>query len=63
MGDGFKLVTPGVRPQGADKSDQRRTMTPAEAVSQGSDYLVIGRPITQAADPLQALKNIAEEIS
>lgn len=49
------LVTPGVRLEGSEGDDQRRTMTPAEAVSAGSSYLVIGRPITRALDPLQAL--------
>jgi len=49
------LVTPGVRLEGSQGDDQRRTMTPVEAVAAGSSYLVIGRPITQALDPLQAL--------
>jgi len=52
------LVTPGVRLESSLSDDQRRTMTPAEAVAAGSDYLVIGRPITQALDPLQALRYI-----
>ncbi|TKB50394.1 orotidine-5'-phosphate decarboxylase [Ferrimonas sediminicola] len=55
LGKEFKLVTPGIRPAGSDKGDQKRVMTPAEAVAAGSDYLVIGRPITQADSPLQAL--------
>ncbi|MDH2435760.1 orotidine-5'-phosphate decarboxylase [Pokkaliibacter sp. MBI-7] len=54
----FKLVTPGIRPAGSDQGDQRRIMTPAEAISAGSDYLVIGRPITKAADPISVLKDI-----
>ncbi len=54
----FKLVTPGIRPAGSDQGDQRRIMTPAEAISAGSDYLVIGRPITRAADPISVLKDI-----
>ncbi len=58
LGADFKLVTPGIRPQGADQGDQKRVVTPEEAISQGSDYLVIGRPITQAADPMQVLKSI-----
>ncbi len=62
FGDDFCLVTPGIRPVGSEQDDQRRTMTPADAIKAGSDYLVIGRPITQAADPLQALLMIEEEI-
>ena len=63
LGGEFKLVTPGIRPGGTDNDDQKRVMTPGQAISAGSDYLVIGRPITQAADPAQALKDISEEIS
>jgi len=59
----FRLVTPGIRPAGADSQDQRRVMTPAEAVQRGASYLVIGRPITQAPDPMAALAAIEEEIS
>ena len=59
----FRLVTPGIRPAGSDAGDQRRTMTPAGAIRAGVDYLVIGRPITRAADPLAALQTIEEEIS
>lgn len=62
LGKEFKLVTPGIRPGGSDNDDQKRVMTPGQAIEAGSDYLVIGRPITQAADPIQALKNIEEEI-
>lgn len=58
----FKLVTPGIRPAGSDNNDQERVMTPGQAINAGSDYLVIGRPITQAVDPVQVLKNIEEEI-
>ena len=58
----FKLVTPGIRPRGADVGDQTRIMTPAEAVAAGSDYLVIGRPITQQSDPMAALAAIEKEI-
>lgn len=54
----FKLVTPGIRPIGTDPDDQRRIMTPQRAQAAGSDYLVIGRPITQAVDPAKALKEI-----
>lgn len=62
LGHSFKLVTPGIRPAGSSSDDQKRIMTPAQAILAGSDYLVIGRPITQAADPIQALKDIQEEI-
>ncbi|MDO8329232.1 MAG: orotidine-5'-phosphate decarboxylase [Fluviicoccus sp.] len=54
----FALVTPGIRPEGAAKDDQKRIMTPTQAMSAGVDYLVIGRPVTQAADPVLALKGI-----
>jgi orotidine-5'-phosphate decarboxylase len=62
LGDDFLLVTPGVRPAGADIGDQRRVMTPAHAMAAGSSYLVVGRPITAAADPLGALREIAESL-
>ncbi len=62
FGPGFALVTPGIRPAGADAGDQSRIMTPANAVRAGADYLVIGRPITQAADPLSALQQINQEV-
>ncbi|MBL4815344.1 MAG: orotidine-5'-phosphate decarboxylase [Shewanella sp.] len=58
LGKEFKLCTPGIRPVGADKGDQHRIMTPPEAIAAGSDYLVIGRPITKAEDPLAALQAI-----
>ncbi len=58
LGQQFKLVTPGIRPAGSDAGDQRRIMTPVEAVQAGSDYLVIGRPITQAASPADVLAQI-----
>jgi orotidine-5'-phosphate decarboxylase len=62
MGPEFALVTPGIRPAGSDAGDQTRIMTPAQAIAAGADYLVIGRPVTQAPDPAQALKNIQLEI-
>jgi len=62
-GAGFLAVTPGIRPRGADLGDQSRVTTPREAVAGGSDYLVIGRPITGAADPAAALNSILEEMS
>lgn len=63
LGVDFKLVTPGIRPASTEAGDQRRILTPAEAIAAGSDYLVIGRPITQAADPLGALVRIEQEIA
>ena len=62
LGADFRLVTPGIRPAGADAGDQRRVMTPAEALRAGATDLVIGRPITAAADPLAALKQIQSDI-
>ena len=62
FGPRFQLVTPGIRPGGADLNDQKRSMTPAEALRAGSDYLVIGRPITQAGDPAAALEAVVAEI-
>jgi len=59
---GFKLVTPGIRPAFAEAGDQRRVMTPKEALAAGSDYLVIGRPITQASDPVDALRKVMAEL-
>ena len=58
LGADFKLITPGIRPVGSAAGDQRRIKTPKEALDSGSDYLVIGRPITQAADPAQVLSEI-----
>lgn len=61
-GEEFCLVTPGIRPVHASLDDQSRVMTPQEALHAGASYLVIGRPITKAADPLQALLDITREI-
>ncbi|WGW01462.1 orotidine-5'-phosphate decarboxylase [Vibrio sp. YMD68] len=58
LGQSFKLVTPGIRPVGASVGDQKRIMTPVDATKAGSDYLVIGRPITQAPDPALVLTEI-----
>jgi orotidine-5'-phosphate decarboxylase len=58
QGEGFLLVTPGIRPQRGPRDDQRRAVTPREAVARGADYLVIGRPITRAPDPVAAIESI-----
>ncbi|EAT13774.1 orotidine-5'-phosphate decarboxylase [Bermanella marisrubri] len=63
LGQDFQLVTPGIRPSFAQAGDQRRVMTPSDALKAGVDYMVIGRPITQAKDPLQALNLIQNEIT
>ena len=63
LGSDFLLVTPGIRPQLDSGDDQRRTLTPMQALEQGSDYLVIGRPVTQAADPRAFLLQLLSEIS
>uniref|UniRef100_Q0HV17 Orotidine 5'-phosphate decarboxylase n=1 Tax=Shewanella sp. (strain MR-7) TaxID=60481 RepID=Q0HV17_SHESR len=63
LGQDFKLITPGIRPVGSDVGDQHRVMTPSQALAAGSDYLVIGRPITKAADPLAALQAIHQSLA
>jgi orotidine-5'-phosphate decarboxylase len=62
LGNDFLALTPGIRPGGAEHGDQKRVTTPAEAVRAGADYLVVGRPITQAPDPLAAAKAILDEM-
>lgn len=62
IGQEMKIVTPGVRPAGSDKGDQSRIATPAEAIANGADYIVVGRPITAAQDPAAAARAILEEI-
>ncbi|MEO0769242.1 MAG: orotidine-5'-phosphate decarboxylase, partial [Cyanobacteria bacterium J06649_4] len=62
-GNDFCLVCPGVRPTWAQKGDQQRAMTPAQALQSGADYLVIGRPITQATNPASAFDTICEEMA
>jgi len=63
LGPDMLLVTPGIRPAGAALADQKRVMTPTEAIRAGSDYLVVGRPVTQAADPKAAAAAIVAEIA
>ncbi len=62
MGEEFVLVTPGIRLQDTRSDDQVRVVTPTDAISHGSDYLVVGRPITSAPDPMNVLQKINEEI-
>lgn len=61
-GKKFSLVTPGIRPANTPADDQRRTLTPGEAIAQGADYLVVGRPVTRAPDPATVLAQIADDI-
>ncbi len=63
VGAGMVLVTPGIRPAEADKGDQKRVMTPAQAIASGADYLVVGRPIVAAHDPKAAAAAIVAEIA
>ena len=63
LGTDFCLVTPGIRPANASHEDQSRVVTPQDALNVGANYLVIGRPITQAEDPLRALENIISSIT
>lgn len=62
LGEGFLIVAPGVRPAWAGAGDQKRVATPAEAIRDGADYIVIGRPVTGALDPVLAARKILEEI-
>ena len=61
-GDNFLIVTPGIRPEWAETGDQRRITTPAEAIKRGADYIVVGRPIIEAEDPLEAAEMILDEM-
>ena len=63
VGKDFIIVTPGIRPKWAEKQDQKRIMSPAEAIKFGANFLVIGRPITEAANPSVAFKKLCQEIS
>jgi orotidine-5'-phosphate decarboxylase len=63
FGDDFLTLTPGIRPAGSAHGDQKRVTTPAQAVESGADYIVVGRPIVEAPDPLAAAKAILEEMS
>lgn len=63
IGDDFVIVTPGVRPSWSDANDQKRVADPKTAVSNGADYIVVGRPITEAADPAKAARNILKEMT
>ena len=63
IGPGFLLVTPGIRPAGSQQDDQRRVMTPQQAISSGASYLVIGRPVTRADDPVSVLRTINSELA
>jgi orotidine-5'-phosphate decarboxylase len=63
LGNGFAIVTPGVRPAGSGHADQRRVVTPADAIAAGASHIVVGRPITEAADPAAEAKAILGQIS
>lgn len=63
MGEDFLLVTPGIRPVGSNAGDQSRVMTPREAAAAGVSYIVVGRPITQAEEPLSVIKQINKDMS
>jgi orotidine-5'-phosphate decarboxylase len=62
LGEGFAIVTPGIRPAGAETNDQQRTATPSAAISNGASHIVVGRPITHAADPAKAADAIIAEM-
>ena len=61
-GEDFKIITPGIRPAWSERGDQKRIVTPAEAIKRGGDFLVIGRPITQSKDPANSIRKIIDEI-
>ena len=62
LGEGALVVTPGIRPEGADAGDQSRVATPAKAIRQGATHLVVGRPVTKAEEPEAALRTIQCEV-
>ncbi len=62
LGEGFAIVTPGVRPAGAESNDQQRIATPGQAISNGASHIVVGRPITHAPDPAKAAAAIISEM-
>ncbi len=62
LGGEFLVVTPGIRPEGASRGDQKRVVTPRQAIRDGSDYIVVGRPIVQAEDPLEAAEKVLKEM-
>src|SRR4051794_39460697 len=62
-GDGMAIITPGIRPAGSDAGDQRRTTTPAAAIAAGADYIVVGRPITDARDPRAAALELIDSLA
>jgi len=62
LGEDFMVVTPGIRPKGAASNDQKRSVTPKEAFLAGADYIVIGRPILEAKDPLKVVEEIVQEL-
>ncbi len=61
-GEEFLIVAPGIRPEGSERNDQKRIMTPSKALKAGANYIVVGRPVTQHSDPLQAARNIIKEM-
>jgi len=62
LGNRFLIITPGIRPRGASAGDQKRVATPGEAVRAGSNYLVVGRPVVQAPDPLKAVRSLKKDM-
>ena len=62
LGEDFIVVTPGVRPAWAASGDQKRVLTPKQAITEGADYIVVGRPIIEADDPKEAAKKIIDEL-
>jgi orotidine-5'-phosphate decarboxylase len=62
LGDDFIIVTPGIRPKGSEPGDQKRVATPAEAIANGSDFLVVGRPVVKAENPSEVVKQILKDI-